>query len=358
MSAQEELRQPHAQRTAARVGGALLLTGGSMAIILTAIGPGFVNGRIKITLCTAGVAVVIGLVCFAHPAVIPRWVLPFIGPLGTGLIALSSILTRTATDGSETLYLWTVLYSAYFLAWRYALINVLIVAALYPPIAISVLGKPGITPSVYVVGTSVVTLLIVANLRGQLSRLLTASALEARTDGLTGLPNRRSWEEGLVRELDRQARRRTPLCVLMIDLDHFKRLNDTYGHATGDMALTRVAALLRGHARMSDVLARVGGEEFALLLPDCGSTDARLRAQEIRIAIERASAAWPTPVTVSIGVAALPLHASTGSDLMQAADVALYEAKRSGRNTVCMYKIEQPPPLPERAVAAEADQVT
>src|SRR5205814_5724980 len=96
----------------------------------------------------------------------------------------------------------------------------------------------------------------------------------------------------------------------------------------------RVAAVLRGQARQSDVLARVGGEEFALLLADCAGTDAVHRAEEIRRAVQRESAGWATPVTISVGVASAPEHAGTGRDLMAVADVALYEAKRGGRNRV------------------------
>src|SRR5436305_5364657 len=103
------------------------------------------------------------------------------------------------------------------------------------------MGRLGITPTVYLVGTSVVTLLIVGKLRGQIAKVITETAREARTDKLTSLSNRRSWEEGLAREVARQARRRTPLCVLVIDLDHFKALNDTFGHAAGDLALAGVA---------------------------------------------------------------------------------------------------------------------
>jgi diguanylate cyclase (GGDEF)-like protein len=345
MSGQAEIRSPHAQHTAARVGGLLLLTGGSLAIILMWIGPGFVHGKIGTTLGVASVAIVVGLFCVIWPTRVPGWVLPLIGPLGTVLIALSSILTGTATDGSELLYMWTVLFSAYFVAWRYALINVGLIAVVYPPIAISVLGRPGITPSVYLVGTSVVTLVIVGHLRRRLTDVITATAREARTDTLTGLANRRSWEEGMARELGRQHRTGNPLCVLVVDLDLFKNLNDTYGHATGDVALVGVATLLRGLARQSDVLARVGGEEFALLLPDCSADDALLRAEEIRIAVEQTASNWATPVTVSIGAATLPAHARTGEELMQAADVALYEAKRAGRNRVRMYTVEGPPPV-------------
>jgi diguanylate cyclase (GGDEF)-like protein len=348
MSGQTETGYPHAPRTAARVGGALLLTGGLLAVVLMFVGPGFVHGKTEITLVIASCAIVVGIFCLVAPAWVPAWGLTLIGPFGTILIALSSILTKTTTDGSELLYMWTVLFSSYFLAWRYAVINIALIAFVYPSIAVSLMGRLGITPSVYLVGTSVVTLLIVGNLRRQISRVITRTVLEARTDKLTDLPNRRSWEEGLAREVARQARRRTPLCVLVIDLDHFKALNDTYGHSAGDIALARVAGVLRSEARQSDVLARIGGEEFALLLPDCAPTDARMRAQEIRLAVERASAGWQTPVTVSIGVAALPAHARTADELMEAGDVALYEAKRAGRNTVRMYKVDGPPLLPVR----------
>src|SRR5262249_4558673 len=159
----------------------------------------------------------------------PGWALPVMGPFGVVLIGMSSILTRTATDGSELLYMWTVLYSAYFVPVRWAALDVALIAAVYPSIAISILGGPGITPSVYLVGTSVVTLLIVANVRRQLTRVLTASAREARTDKLTGVPNRRSWDEGLAGSLGTDR----AICVLLIDLDHFKSLNDTYGHLAG-----------------------------------------------------------------------------------------------------------------------------
>jgi len=334
MSLPTDVGSPHTQLTTARVGGLLLVIGGALANTLIATVPGFVHGRTTPTLVTAGTAVAVGLLCVVNARRIPAWFLPVIGPLGIVLIATSSILTRTTTDGSELLYLWPVLFSAYFLSWRSALFNVVLIALAYPPIAMSILGSAGVTPSVYMVGTSIVTLVVTASLRRQITRAITAAALEARTDKLTDLPNRRSWDDGLAREVALQARRRTPLCVLMIDLDLFKRLNDTHGHATGDSALALAAGVLRTQARETDLLARIGGEEFALALPDCALAEGAQRAEQIRRAVERTSAGWRTPLTVSIGVAALPAHASTCAELMASADAALYEAKRSGRNTV------------------------
>jgi diguanylate cyclase (GGDEF)-like protein len=334
MSGPTDSRYPYAHRTAARTGGALMLTGGSLAIVLLAVGPGFVHGKTVPTLSIGSLAIVVGLLCVVRPARVPAWFLPALGPFGVVLIGMSSVLTRTATDGSELLYMWTVLYAAYFVPLRYAVIDVVLIAAVYPPIAVRVLGTHGITPSVYLVGTSFVTLMIVSNLRRQLTRVLTETAREARTDALTGLANRRSWNEELAREIARQDRAEHSLAVLLIDLDHFKRLNDTYGHAAGDTALAGVAAVLRGQARQSDVLARVGGEEFGLLLAGCPLGVAVSRADGIRKAVEETSARWRTPVTISVGVAALSDRADSGEALMAAADAALYTAKGAGRNTV------------------------
>jgi diguanylate cyclase (GGDEF)-like protein len=333
----DDLAPPHPNPHAARIGGGLLATGGLLVLILVAVSPGFVHGRTTPTTVIALVAMATGAWCMVLAQRVPFWMLPCIGPFGILLIGLSSLLTGTTSDGSELLYVWPVLFSAYFLSWRYATINVVLIALIYPPISISIIGTQGITPSVYLAGTSVVTLLIVASLRSQIQRVIAETALEARTDKLTGLSNRRSWDDGLAREIALQGRRNAPLCMLMIDLDHFKYLNDTGGHAAGDEALTRVAAALLGLARQTDLLARIGGEEFALALPDCRLSDAAIRAEQIRDAVERASVGWRTPLTVSIGVAALPLHATSAEDLMAAADAALYEAKRSGRNAVRVY---------------------
>src|SRR5437763_1565348 len=192
--------------------------------------------------------------------------------------------------------------------------------------------RGGITPSVYMVGTAIVTLVVTVSLRRQVDRMVASAALEARTDKLTDLPNRRSWDDGLAAAVESQLSGGGPLCLLMIDLDRFKRLNDTHGHAAGDSALALVAGVLRAQTRQTDLLARIGGEEFAVALRNCALADALRRAEQIRKAVEAAPFEWP--LTVSIGVAALHNDASTGKDLMASADAALYVAKRSGRNTV------------------------
>jgi diguanylate cyclase (GGDEF)-like protein len=329
-----EPRHPHAPHAAVRVGGFLLIAAGGLGVVLGLVGPRFANGRGVVPATVGAIAAVLGLYCVLRSDRVPAWALPLMPALGTVMIATSSYLSRTVTDGNELLYIWPVLFSAYFMPIRLAAANTALIALVYPPIALSILGVDGVTPSVYLIGTSIITLAIVASLRRRIADLLAAAALEARTDGLTGLANRRSWDEGLERELERQHHLGIPLSVMMIDLDRFKLLNDTAGHAAGDAALVGVANLLRGQVRRGDLLARVGGEEFAYALPDCGPAHASALAGRIRAAVETGSAAWPTPITVSIGVASLPKHATTGAEVMAAADAALYAAKAGGRNTV------------------------
>jgi diguanylate cyclase (GGDEF)-like protein len=146
----------------------------------------------------------------------------------------------------------------------------------------------------------------------------------ARTDALTGLPNRRAWDEALDRELARADRSHAPVCVALLDLDHFKEFNDLNGHPAGDTHLKEAASLWKARLRQADLIARYGGEEFAVLLT---ATDAH-QAQEV---IETLRACVPSEETVSAGIAEWD-GVESGAQLFVRADRALYEAKRHGRN--------------------------
>jgi two-component system, cell cycle response regulator len=160
----------------------------------------------------------------------------------------------------------------------------------------------------------------------------------SNTDPLTGLSNRRHFTEALAREFPRSVRKNEPLSLVMADLDHFKKINDTFGHQEGDTVLTAVAAFIRDLVRSYDVAARYGGEEFAVVLPDTGATQARQFAERLRKGIEEI--AFPgrlqsLTVTISIGVATFPTPRIDCVDtLVRSADDALYRAKRNGRNRV------------------------
>ncbi len=157
----------------------------------------------------------------------------------------------------------------------------------------------------------------------------------AGTDELTGLINRRGFEEHLARELDRAARRKSPLSLLLLDVDWFKNYNDEFGHLAGDEVLHRLALLLRSQARGSDIVARFGGEEFAVILPDTPGEGALVLAERFRETIE--AAPWPgRGVTASFGISTWnpALSPRDGRALLNDADRALYKSKGDGRNRV------------------------
>jgi diguanylate cyclase (GGDEF)-like protein len=161
---------------------------------------------------------------------------------------------------------------------------------------------------------------------------------QAIRDGLTGLHNRRYLDETLPRELQRAERQKQPVGIIMLDIDHFKRFNDTYGHDAGDTLLRAVGAVLQEHTRGDDIVCRYGGEEFMLVLPGASLAATQQRAEELRtevqaLMVEHGGQAL-AQVTVSLGVAGFPAHGTTADSLIRAADQALYQAKRGGRNRV------------------------
>ena len=172
-------------------------------------------------------------------------------------------------------------------------------------------------------------------------RLRESLRLQSIRDPLTGLYNRRYLEESLTRELARCGRRRLPLSVLMLDLDHFKNFNDTQGHSGGDALLAALGELLSSRVRGEDIACRYGGEEFTLILPETDGPAAERHAEELRLAVSQLSVQFNgkplPPVTVSLGVATYPDDGVAGLTLLRKADTALYRAKRTGRNRVVRF---------------------
>ena len=160
----------------------------------------------------------------------------------------------------------------------------------------------------------------------------------ATLDALTNLNNRRQFEVRLKQEIATTKRQKNPLCAMMIDIDFFKKVNDTYGHASGDAVLRTVASIIKEHLRESDIPSRYGGEEFAVLLPYTHIEEAKIVGERLRKAVEET----PIPidkkninVTISMGLAEFNVN-ETGEELFKRADSALYEAKEGGRNRVCV----------------------
>jgi diguanylate cyclase (GGDEF)-like protein len=170
----------------------------------------------------------------------------------------------------------------------------------------------------------------------QIALRKTLSSL-AQHDGLTGLLNHRSFHELLDGYIDDSRSTAEPVALLLIDLDHFKAINDSYGHLVGDEVLKNVARAIVASIRAGDAAARVGGEEFCILLPGAKPDDARAVAERLRTSIE--SVTEPAHVTTSIGLSSGSTDATTTRSLLDRADGALYEAKRTGRNRVCWLNV-------------------
>ncbi len=160
------------------------------------------------------------------------------------------------------------------------------------------------------------------------------------TDGLTGLKNHREFQERLQDEVSRAARYHLPLSLMMLDVDHFKLYNDSYGHPAGDEVLKMLAKVLESQARETDIIARYGGEEFAVILANTDRDQALSAAERLRLAVSETC--WPLrPVTVSIGISTLRILTNGHSDLVKEADIALYASKGRGRNRISHYNVPQ-----------------
>lgn len=230
--------------------------------------------------------------------------------------------------------------SQQFMRWIYwlatAVLTLRVVANLYaPPMD---LMSAGAGQNIYFIA---VLLLATAGSFGmfwmEIQYLHLELTRQAARDSLTGMLNRRSFLSEFERELARVRRGGAVLSVALFDLDHFKRLNDAYGHPAGDEVLRRVAASMLACIRQPDILSRYGGEEFALLMPDTDADMALRVAERIRIAVQMAGVEWKgerLSITLSGGVAAYATHGTTPDTLVAAADAALYAAKHAGRNRI------------------------
>lgn len=167
---------------------------------------------------------------------------------------------------------------------------------------------------------------------------------QSLVDALTGLHNRRFLDETLRRELLRAGRKQLEVAVVLLDVDHFKRFNDTFGHEAGDMVLRHLAVEMKRSVRASDLACRFGGEEFALVMPEISREDAIERCEMLRLSVSRLQVRYGGqplgPINISLGLAWFPVDGEQMEPLLQAADLALYQAKRGGRNRLCVYSRE------------------
>jgi diguanylate cyclase (GGDEF)-like protein len=257
---------------------------------------------------------------------LPLPLLASLGPLGVALVGIAlATTTDDAPNDGAVLFVWPVLWTAYYFGRRGA---VLIVACVGIADALALLSLPSEVVSIDRWLDVMVTVGIVAGVVHALAESLSA---EARVDKLTGLLNRRGFDERAAIERARAQRHDDVIAVVALDLDYFKRINDEWGHETGDRVLSRLGDILRDEMRETDVVARMGGEEFAALLPNAGIEEGQEFAERVRAACAREDSSGLPRVTLSAGVAA-ERRPSTLESVLQRADSALYSAKVGGRN--------------------------
>ena len=272
---------------------------------------------------SAGAGVLAAILLLAGPR-LPGWTVHVWTALGTVLVSLALLFNGErhggAAGGDEMYYLWVVLYVAYYAGRAATVFHVAFIAVAYTLTLVAIDPGPiGTSRWLTTIGLATGTAVVVRLLSERVDRLVAELRLAASTDPLTGLLNRRASRERGMRELARARRTGKPFAVLLIDVDRFKQLNDREGHLAGDEALVTLARELTGALREIDTLARIGGDEFAVLLPDTGPEGAHATAERL---------ASITTVPISVGTAVYGLDGHTTDELARAADAALYAAKR------------------------------
>jgi diguanylate cyclase (GGDEF)-like protein/putative nucleotidyltransferase with HDIG domain len=320
-----------------RVLAGLFCAGATLALLTVAL-PHSARANDIGLLSIVGIAYVVAGLLFHRAGRLASWV------PRAALASGSTLITGVAYFSGETpsplifFYLWVFLYSAYFFTRRETAVQVLYVGIAYGALLLAAPPASG-APGWWVVGmgTLLVAAVLIGTLRARSEELILRLYDAARTDALTGLLNRRGFRELLDLELERARRSAAPMALVIGDVDHFKEVNDRLGHPAGDAALRRVADRLAHGMRQIDAAARVGGEEFALVLPNVDDKGAFVLAERLRRALREEFRSDPVAITISFGVASYPNHGESAGSLLRAGDEALYAAKQGGRDQTVIY---------------------
>ena len=330
---------PHERAVMARTLGGFYLAGGALGLAsLTMPGrPGSDQvGLLVLTLATAAIGAFLLLV----PPRLPRVAIALFLALGNVFVTGAIYFDGFGPSAYALGYVVVALLGFYFLPRAYALVLLAMTAAAYAGVLHS---APGVQPFqrwTMTIGTAAIGGMVIAYMRDRMRALVITLTDAARTDPLTGLLNRRALEELFELELGRSRRTGRQLSIILGDLDGFKAVNDRLGHQAGDTALQTLAGELGRWKRRIDMAARLGGEEFALLLPETDGRAAFLVAERLRRATHRTFADGPLPLTISFGVATFPDHGDDADILLRAADRALYAAKDLGKDRSVIYSDE------------------
>lgn len=272
-----------------------------------------------------------------------------VNAIGSILIVSALLAWAPSMEVLATFYTWPLLGAAYLLRRREVVGVGLLTTSTYA--GALALGNDRFPTGAFLMVTvaSAGVVLSVRILAEQLHRLVRALHTSSSTDPLTGLLNRRSFDRRFALTFQQALQEALPLSVLLLDLDHFKQVNDEYGHETGDRALVRFASLLQAQSRVGDLVARVGGEEFAVVLAGATVEQAQERAEQFAQTLRADRAIDDVLLTVSIGVSALERGDDTPTRLLQRADAAVYRAKREGRDRVVLVEAGGEVSVAERA---------
>lgn len=279
-----------------------------------------------------------GAVYFAvvrRPPALAFLLSPFLGVL---CVTAASCVVET-TRPTPLYYLWPLLAGAFFLRGR-ALAALFACFVVVYTVALAVYFPVGEKIGWWadVVGAVGLVTLLVYLLKVRVGRAVARLRRAALTDVLTGAANRAAFEAALEDALIHAEAATTACAVVSIDIDDFKQVNDRFGHAAGDRALQQIAEIVQRSVHPGATFARIGGEEFALVVPGADAAAARLIGEAVRSSIELGMKAFEPPLTVSVGVAAFPAAGTTPSSVMLASDRALYAAKSAGRNRVVAFR--------------------
>jgi diguanylate cyclase (GGDEF)-like protein len=315
----------------------LFAAGATLALLTVAL-PHSARASELGLLLIVGNAYVVAALLFTQAGALPSWVLPPALGWGSTLIAGVAYFSAESPSPLVFFFLWVFLYSAYFFSTREMAMQIVYVGVVYGAL-LAARPPSGGLPAWWLVGMGslLVAAILIRSMRERVETLIERLYDAARTDPLTKLCNRRGFRELLDLELARARRGQTQMTVVSGDVDHFKEVNDRAGHQVGDVTLQRLAHVLERGKRQIDAVARVGGEEFALVLPDTDAHDGFLVAERLRCELRDEFAADTVPVTISFGVACYPQQGETAASLLRAADEALYAAKASGRNRTVLH---------------------
>jgi diguanylate cyclase (GGDEF)-like protein len=326
---------PRAKTQSARAAGVLMLAGGAIGALAVALPPRAEGAEWAIGLVSLA-ALGLGATLLLLRRPLPEPLLGVVVTAGTAMITFTTYEGGAAgTTDNEMLYVWVCLYAFYFFSLPHALAQLALVGLTYGwQLSDQPLADGALTSWMVTMSTLSVAGLIVARLHGAVDRLVGDLSERAHVDSLTGALNRRALEERAALELARARREGTPVSMLAIDIDHFKTLNDGYGHGVGDDVLRYVATALAGATRAVDAVARLGGDEFVVILPGATPEEARAVADRLRDSVRAGDGGRTPPVTLSIGIATRPPSGDSIESLWHHADVAMYEAKRAGGNEI------------------------